>query len=84
MAATKGSARGATAMGSTYDPVYMEQTGVVGPRPSPAEAIKWYRQAIDMGHRGAEVQLRELKNRLERAAALGDGEAQRILEGVRN
>jgi len=84
LAATKGSARGATAMGSTYDPVYLERIAVVGARPSPAEAIKWYRQAMDMGHRGAEVQLRELTNRLERAAALGDGEAQRILEGVRN
>jgi len=84
LAAKEGSAKGATAMGSTYDPVYLERIGFVGARPSPAEAIKWYRQAIAMGHRGAEVQLRELTSRLERAAALGDGEAQRILEGVRN
>ncbi len=84
LAATKGSARGATAMGSTYDPVYLERTGIIGARPNPAEAIKWYRQAIDMGHRGAEVQLRELTNRLERAAASGNAEAQRILEGARN
>jgi type II secretory pathway predicted ATPase ExeA len=84
LAAKKGSAKGAMAMGSTYDPVYLERIGFVGARPNPAEAIKWYRQAIDMGDRGAEVQLRELANRLERAAALGDGEAQRILEGARN
>jgi capsular exopolysaccharide synthesis family protein len=84
LATKKGSAKGATAMGSTYDPVYLERIGIVGVRPSPAEAIKWYRQAIDMGHRGAEVQLRELTNRLERAAALGDGEAQRILESTLN
>jgi TPR repeat protein len=84
LAAKQGSAKGAMAMASTYDPVYLERIGFVGARPSPAEAIKWYRQAIDMGDRGAEVQLRELTNRLERAAALGDGEAQRILEGVRN
>jgi hypothetical protein len=84
LAAKQGSAKGAMAMGSTYDPVYLERIGFVGARPSPAEAIKWYRQAIDMGDRGAEVQLRELTNRLERAAALGDGEAQRILEGARN
>jgi TPR repeat protein len=71
-------------MGSTYDPIYLERIGIVGVRPSPAEAIKWYRQAIDMGHREGEVQLRELINRLEREAALGDIEAQRILEGVRN
>jgi hypothetical protein len=84
LAAKQGSAKGAMAMASTYDPVYLERIGFVGARPSPAEAIKWYRQAIDMGDRGAEVQLRELTNRLERAAALGDGEAQRILEGLRN
>jgi type II secretory pathway predicted ATPase ExeA len=84
LAAKKGSAKGAMAMGSTYDPVYLERIGFVGARPNPAEAIKWYRQAIDMGDRGAEVQLRELANRLERAAALGDGEAQRILEGAGN
>jgi TPR repeat protein len=84
LAATRGSARGATAMGSTYDPVYLDRIGIVGVRSSPAEAIKWYRQAIDMGHRRAGVQLRELTNRLERAAALGDGEAQRILEDAGN
>jgi TPR repeat protein len=84
LAAKQGSAKGAMAMASTYDPVYLERIGFVGARPSPAEAIKWYRQAIDMGDRGAEVQLRELTNRLERAAALGDGEAQRILESTLN
>jgi type II secretory pathway predicted ATPase ExeA len=84
LAATKGSATGATDMASTYDPIYLERIGIVGVRPSPVEAIKWYRQAIDMGHRGAVIQLRELTDRLEREAALGDGEAQRILNDVRN
>ena len=71
-------------MGSSYDPVYLERIGIVGVRPSPAEAIKWYRQAIDTGDRAAGARLRELTNRLERAAARGDGEARRILENAGN
>jgi hypothetical protein len=80
LAATKGSAKGATALGSTYDPIYLERIGIVGTRPSAAEAIKWYRRAIDMGDRTAAERLGELVNRLERAAASGDGEARRILD----
>ena len=84
LAATKGSAEGAVAMGSTYDPVNLERAGIAGVRPSPAEAIKWYRQAIDMGHQGAGAQLRELTNSLERATTSGTGDAQPNLENTRN
>jgi hypothetical protein len=80
LAATRGSAKGATALGSTYDPIYLERVGIVGTKPSAAEAIKWYRRAIDMGDRAAETRLHDLVSRLEKAAALGDGEARRILD----
>ncbi|MGF1639680.1 MAG: AAA family ATPase [Rhodospirillales bacterium] len=83
LAVSRGSGAGATAMGSTFDPVFLRRAGVVGVPANPATAIEWYRLAMDMGHLGARIQLRDLVSHLEREEARGDPEATRLLDAVR-
>jgi hypothetical protein len=59
-AANAGSARAAVALAETYDPAYLNQLGALGPRPSPAMAVDWYRKAAALGDRGADARLRTL------------------------
>lgn len=59
-AARAGSARAATAVGRTYDPVALDRLGVVGERGEPAKAADWYRKAIDLGDPAAAEPLRRL------------------------
>ena len=46
-AAGAGSANAAFGMGRTYDPVFHQTKGLVGVRPDPTEAMRWYRRARD-------------------------------------
>jgi TPR repeat protein len=48
-AASAGSARAMTALGKTYDPLYLDQAGVRGLRPDPTIAAAWYQKAAAMG-----------------------------------
>jgi hypothetical protein len=59
-AANAGSARAAMALAETYDPAFLNQLGALGPRPSPAIALDWYRKAAALGDRGADDRLRTL------------------------
>jgi TPR repeat protein len=47
-AAESGSARAATSLGKTYDPVFFKGFSAVGIRPDAAVAATWYRRAAEM------------------------------------
>jgi hypothetical protein len=48
-AADAGNARAATAIARTYDPAFLNQWQMVGPKPDPALAASWYRKAAALG-----------------------------------
>jgi len=59
-AARAGSAKAATAVARTYDPLALDRMGVVGDRGEPAKAVEWYRKAVDLGDPAAAEPLRRL------------------------
>ncbi|HZS82086.1 MAG TPA: hypothetical protein VFA50_04400 [Stellaceae bacterium] len=59
-AAELGSVTAATAMGTTFDPVYFRKWRVEGLRPEPDKAEAWYRKALAAGDAAAGGKLREL------------------------
>lgn len=59
-AAEQGSGPAATAVGKTYDPLFLEQAHVRGVRGDPAMAAEWYRKAISAGDHQAERRLKQL------------------------
>lgn len=79
-AAAEGSSAGALAMASTLDPVMLRESRIPGARPHPAEAIVWYRRAIDLGNTQAAARLDRLLAELRTAAAGGDEQARAILQ----
>jgi TPR repeat protein len=82
LAASHGSAAGAIAMGSTYDPIFLERNGVRGVRPEPGRALAWYRTASEMGEGGAKGRSDRLLEILRQDAARGDPQAKAILESA--
>jgi hypothetical protein len=60
-AANSGSMRAALALAQTYDPTFLGQWGVIGPKPNPEMAATWYRKAAALGYRGANARLRTLE-----------------------
>jgi TPR repeat protein len=81
LAASNGSAAGATAMGSTYDPILLERNAVRGVKPEPGRALAWYKAAAELGDAGAKARSVQLLDALRRDAARGDPEAKAILDG---
>ena len=69
LAALHGSAAAATALASTYDPVYLSKFGNQEIQPDPAQAIEWYRKAVDLGDQMALVKLGDLATWLQQEAA---------------
>jgi TPR repeat protein len=59
-AAEQGSALAATAVGQTYDPIYLEQARVRGVRGDPKLAAEWYRKAAAAGDPQADIRLKRL------------------------
>lgn len=59
-AADDGFAKAATALGTTYDPLYFAKWGIQGIRPDAAAAAEWYRKAAALGDDDATAKLREL------------------------
>lgn len=55
LAADSGSARAATAVGKTYDPVVHATIGVIGASADPVKAMAWYEKAIAGGDSEAEA-----------------------------
>jgi TPR repeat protein len=69
LAALRGSAAAASALGGTYDPVQLSKLRIREIRPDPTQAIRWYRKAIDLGDQSALVKLGELATWLQQEAA---------------
>jgi len=55
-----GSAKAATSVARTYDPLALDRMGVVGDRGEPAKAAEWYRKAVSLGDPAAAEPLRRL------------------------
>ena len=60
-AAELGSGPAATAVGQTYDPLFLEVARVRGVRGDPQAAADWYRKAVALGDQQAEIRLRRLE-----------------------
>jgi hypothetical protein len=61
-AADAGSADAALMLGSTFDPAFIQQLGVVGIQPDVARAREWYQKAAGLGSDAATQRLANLKN----------------------
>jgi TPR repeat protein len=78
-AARQGHAQAALALGTQADPAfYTAQTSVLS-GPDLQQAYKWYRAAAAAGSQEAEVRLQHLRERVEQAAADGNGAARRLI-----
>jgi hypothetical protein len=60
---TNGSAKGALAMGKTFDPAYLQSMDVAGVKPDVAKARQWYKRAADLGETEASARLNALASR---------------------
>jgi TPR repeat protein len=80
LAAARGSAAGAIAMGGTYDPISLERNAVRGVKPEPAAALDWYRKAGELGDTDAKTRIAQLLDNLRTAAARGDPQARAVLQ----
>jgi TPR repeat protein len=61
-AAEAGSAEAALKLGSTFDPTFIQQLGVIGVAPDVARARQWYERAVELGSDAAAQRLADLKN----------------------
>jgi TPR repeat protein len=61
-AADAGSADAALMLGSTFDPAFIQQLGVIGIQPDVARARQWYEKAAELGSDTASLRLANLKN----------------------
>jgi hypothetical protein len=62
-AAEARSANAALMLGSTFDPLIIQQIGVIGIEPDVARARQWYEKAAELGSDAASQRLANLKNR---------------------
>jgi hypothetical protein len=61
-AAEAGSADAALMLGSTFDPLTIEQLGAIGVAPDVARARQWYERAVELGSDAAAQRLAKLNN----------------------
>jgi hypothetical protein len=61
-AADAGNAEAALALGASYDPLVIKQTGAVGVQADPEQARQWYQKAAQLGSTAASRQLANLAN----------------------
>jgi hypothetical protein len=80
LAASHGSAAGALAMASTYDPVVLRQRAVKGVQPDPVTAVEWYRKAASLGAAEGNARAAALLDQVRRQAADGNARAKALLE----
>jgi TPR repeat protein len=59
-AAEAGSAEAALALGASFDPLIMKQTGAIGVKTDAAQARQWYEKAAALGSEAASKQLAKL------------------------
>jgi TPR repeat protein len=77
-AAREGHPAAALALGEQADPAHHDANAGMPGEPDPMQAYKWYREAADAGEATAGQRLQALRERIERRAAEGDAEAQRM------
>lgn len=77
-AAREGYAPAALALGKQADPASREPDSSVFEEPDLYQAHKWYQVAADNGSEEARTRLADLRTRIEKLAAGGDPQAQRI------
>jgi hypothetical protein len=65
-AASAGSARAATALARTYDPLFFSQLGVIGFKADPSSAILWYGKAAALGDPEAATRVQTLRGEAAR------------------
>lgn len=78
-AARHGQTQAAMKLGTAADPAYHSAATSYLPEPEPGQAYKWYSMAAAAGDVEAGQRLEDLHGRLERDAAAGDEQAQRLL-----
>jgi hypothetical protein len=78
-AARHGQVQAAMTLGTAADPAYHSVESSYLPEPAPGQARKWYSIAAAAGFAEAGQRLEDLQARLERDAAAGDEQAQRLL-----
>lgn len=61
--AAKGNPAAAFALGSTYDPIYLEKLFIAGVEGDAKKALEWYRKADKMGNAEAQARLNSLGQR---------------------
>jgi len=79
--AKQGHAPSTLILAEMADPAYFDPKTSFFDAPDFSQAHKWYVQAITLGIKKAEPQLRDLKLRVKAAAAGGDEKARRLLVG---
>jgi hypothetical protein len=78
-AARQGHGDAALVLGTMADPMYYTTVTSALTAPEPAQAIKWYKKAIDAGNKDAKKNLADLTRRIKKQAEGGSSEAQRLL-----
>jgi hypothetical protein len=78
-AARQGHAQAALVLGSQADPAFYTAENSILPMPDLEQAYKWYREAAAAGNEEAVTRLQSLRERVEQAAADGDGPAKRLM-----
>jgi TPR repeat protein len=78
-AARHGHGDAALALGTMADPAYYSSVSSALTAPDSAQAVKWYKKAIDAGNGDAKKRLADLTRRIKKQAENGSSEAQRLL-----
>lgn len=78
-AARRGHGEAALALGTMADPAHFTSVSSALPAPDSAQAVKWYKKAIDAGNKDAKKKLADLTRRIKKQAENGSSEAQRLL-----
>lgn len=78
-AARHGHVQAAMILGTRADPAYHSAESSYLPEPEPGQAHKWYSMAAAGGDGEAAQRMQDLRERVERDAAVGDEQAQRLL-----
>jgi TPR repeat protein len=78
-AATLGSARAATALAKTYDPVFLAAARVYGVLPDARQALVWYQRAMNAGDAAAGPHFIALVQRLQQTSEIDAAEAASLL-----
>jgi len=78
-AARHGHGDAALVLGTMADPNYYTSITSALTAPDLAQAIKWYKKAVNAGNEGAKKNLADLTRRIKREAKAGSSEAQRLL-----